>query len=116
MVEITIQVPEALAERIAAVRDRLPEVLAIGLKELPPLPNAVYRSVLEFLASNSSPQAVLDFKPAPAVQERISELLEKNRTGQLTSEEIVEFDEYERIDRFVRKFKIQAMKDLQATS
>lgn len=38
MVEITIQVPEALAERIAEVRDRLPEVLAVGLRDLPPLP------------------------------------------------------------------------------
>jgi hypothetical protein len=37
MVEITIQVPEALTERLAAVGDRLPEVLARGLDEQPPL-------------------------------------------------------------------------------
>ena len=112
MVEITIAVPEALAERLAAVGDRLPEVLARALDEPAPLPNEVYRHVLEFLASNPSPQAIVDFKPTPAMQERMSELLEKNRAGQLTPAESAELDEYEHINRFVRKFKIQALKDL----
>jgi uncharacterized protein YnzC (UPF0291/DUF896 family) len=50
------------------------------------------------------------------MQERISELLEKNRAGQLTPSEAAELDEYEWINRLVRKFKIQALKDLQVTS
>ena len=115
MVEITIQVPESLAERIAAVRDRLPEVLAVGLKDLPPLPTEVYRYVLEFLANNPSPQAILDFEPTPTMQDRINELLERNRAGNLTPPESAELDEYEKINRFVRKYKIQAMKHLQAS-
>ncbi|MGH7965912.1 MAG: hypothetical protein ACRERD_29525 [Candidatus Binatia bacterium] len=116
MVEITIALPEALAERLAAVQGRLPEVLARVLDEPSPLPNEVYRYILEFLASNPPPEAVVDFKPAPVVQERISELLGKNRTGQLTPAESAELDEYERINRLVRKFKLQALKDLKATS
>lgn len=112
MVEITIEVPEALAERLTAIRDRLPEVLARALYEPALLPNEVYRYILEFLASNPSPQAIVDFKPTPAMQERISELLEKNRDGQLTPAEAAELDEYEHINRFVRKFKIQALQDL----
>ena len=39
MVQMTIEVPEALAERLAAVQERLPEVLAHGLDILSPLPN-----------------------------------------------------------------------------
>ena len=31
MVEITLQVPENLAERLQAVREQLPEILEIGL-------------------------------------------------------------------------------------
>ena len=116
MVEITIQVPESLAERIAALGDRLPEVLEVGLRELPPLPTEVYRYVLEFLTSYPSPQAIVDFKPTPAMQERISELLERNRAGKLTPPESVELDEYEKINRFVRRYKIQAMKNLQDAS
>ena len=42
MVQITIEVPEALAERLAAVHERLPVVLAHGIEALSPLPNEVY--------------------------------------------------------------------------
>jgi len=116
MVQITIDVPEALAERLAAVHERLPEVLAHGLEALSPLPNEIYRALLDFLTNNPSPQAVLNFRPTPQMQERISALLEKNRAAQLTPAEAVELDEYERINRFVRKLKIRALKELKATS
>ena len=116
MVQVTIDVPEALAERLAIVRDRLPEVLAHGLEALSPLPNEVYRALLDFLTRNPSPEAVLNFHPPPQMQERISALPAKNRAGQLTPAEMVELDEYERINRFVRKFKIQALQALKASS
>ena len=115
MIEITIEVPESLAEQLASVRDRLPEVLARGLGQLSLVPNEVYRYILEFLASNPSPVAILHFKPTPQMQERISELLEKNRTDQLTRAEAAELDEYERIEHCIRMLKIQASK-LRATA
>ena len=116
MVQITIEVPESLAVRLAAVRERLPEVLAHGLDTLSLLPNEIYRALLEFLTSKPSPEAVLQFRPAPQMQERISTLLEKNRLAQLTPAEAAELDEYECINRFVRKLKIRALKELQAAS
>ncbi len=116
MVEITIQVPEALAERLAAVGDRLPEVLARGLEERLPFLNEGYRYVLRFLATNPAPQAILDFHPSSALQERIGELLEKNRAGELTPTESLELDEIEQIENFLRKLKIRALKDLQPTA
>lgn len=116
MVEITIQVPEALAERLAAVGSRLPEVLTRGLEETPPLPNEGYRYVLQFLATNPSPQAMVDFHPTPAMQERVRELLAKNRAGELTLTESVELDEAEQIENFLRKLKIRALKDLRTVS
>ena len=61
MAQITIEVPDSLAERLAPVRDRLPEVLAHGLEQLSPVPNEVYRYILDFLTSNPSPQAIIDF-------------------------------------------------------
>ena len=116
MVQMTIDVPEALAERLAAVHDRLPEVLAHGLEALSPLPNEVYRALLDFLTRHPAPEAVLNFHPTPQMQERLSTLLAKNRAGQLTPAEMAELDEYERINRFMRKFKIQALRALQAPS
>ena len=97
-------------------RDRLPEVLARGLTESFPLPNEVSCYILRFLTSNPSPQEVLDFKPTQAMQERIRELLEKNREGQLTSAESAELEEYGRINRFISLLKARALKDVQQTS
>ncbi len=116
MVEITIQVPEALAERIDAVRERLPEVLAIGLKELPPLPNEVYRYVLEFLGSSPSPQAILDFDLTPAMRTRASELLQRECTNQATATDAAELDEYVRIDNILSTLKTGALRKRQVAS
>jgi hypothetical protein len=110
MAQITIEVPESLAEQISAVRARLPEVLAHGLGQLSPVPNEVYRYILEFLASNPSPEAIRNFRPTPQIQERISELLDKNRTSQLTPAESAELDEYERIEHVMRMLKIRTFK------
>jgi hypothetical protein len=114
MVEITIQVPESLAERLAAIRDRLPEVLARGLEEPSPLLNEVYRYILDFLANSPSPEAILNFSLTPTMQERSSELLEKNRADQLTPAEATELDEYVRINNVVSLLKARALRNLRA--
>jgi hypothetical protein len=114
--QITLEVPEALAEQLSAVGERLPEVLARGLVEHSPLLNEIYRHVLEFLASNPSPAAVLNFKLTPQMQERISDLLAKNRAGELMPVEAAELDEYAYINRLVSGLKARAMKDLNAAS
>jgi hypothetical protein len=116
MPQITIEVPEKLTGRLDEVKAHLSEEVARWLTQSSSIPAEVYRYILEFLAQNPSPQEIVDFKLTPATQERVSELLEKNRTSTLTAEESAELDGYERLNRFVRKFKIQAMKDLQATS
>lgn len=116
MAQITIEVPEDLAKQIEAVRDRLPGILMRVCAPGSPVPDEVYRYILDFLASNPSPQAMVDFTLSQAMQERVSALLEKNRANALTAAESAELDGYERLNRFVRKFKIQAMRDLQATS
>jgi hypothetical protein len=116
MVEITIEVPETLAGQVLAVRDRLPEVLAHGLDELSPVPNQVYRYVLEFLASGPSADAVARFGPTPEMQERVSELLEKNRAGELSAAETEELDEYVRIDHLITMLKARALPHLSGTA
>lgn len=114
MPQVTIDVSDSLAKRLDAARAHLPEVLERGLEQLSPVPNEVYRSILEFLAGSPSPEAILGFKPSSRVQERIRELLEKNRTERLTPTESAELDEYERIEHYIRMLKIHASKTLQA--
>jgi len=109
MVTMTIQVPDSLAKKIYSIQDRLPEVLALGLDELSPVPNEIYRYILEFLVSRPSPQEIVKFGPTPDMQERASELLEKNRQGTLTKPESKELDEYVRINHLVTMLKARAL-------
>lgn len=115
MVKITIQVPESMAEQIVAVQTRLPEVLAHGLNELSPLPNAIYSYILTFLISQPSAQELLNFEPTPEMQSRASVLLEKNRTSELTPVENRELDEYTRINHLVTMLKARAIPYLTPT-
>jgi hypothetical protein len=55
---------------------------------------------------------VIDSKPTPAVQECISELLEKNREEQPMPAEAAELNEYVRIDTFISLLKARAFKEL----
>lgn len=109
MLEMTIQIPEPLAAEIAAKRDRLPEVLAYGLRHLPPLPNEIYQAILEFLVSQPSPEQIMQFAPTPTMQARVNLLLEKNQAGTLSEVESKELDEYTRINHLVTMLKARAL-------
>ncbi len=63
MTTITLEVPDELAQVIDPVQDRLPEILALGLARLSPLPANVYRYILEFLASEPTPAEITAFRP-----------------------------------------------------
>lgn len=109
MTEMTIQVPEPLAQELVSIGERLPEVLAYGLEQLSPLPSGIYQYILEFLVSQPSPEEMMQFGPTDAMQERASALLEKNRNGELSKAEINELDEYMRIDHLVTMLKARAL-------
>lgn len=109
MLEMTIQVPEPLAAELMTKGDRLSEVLAYGLQQLPPLPNETYQYILEFLVSQPSAAEVLHFGATPTMQARVTELLEQNRTGTLTVVESKELDEYVRINHLITMLKARAL-------
>jgi len=106
MAELTIQIPDELAERLEPLRNRLPELLsqlvgtgssssslAIAPPNLQQLPQA-YLEVLDFLVTCPTPQAILAFKVSPEAQDRLRSLLDKNREGALTESEVAELDAY----------------------
>jgi hypothetical protein len=74
----------------------------------------LFDDILGFLASTSSPVQIIEYKPPEALQERLSELLAKNRTGQLSETEQMELDEFLRMNRFMSRLKIKARQKLTA--
>lgn len=109
MAQITIEVPDALVARLSAAQARLPEVLARGLNELSPVPNQVYRYILEFLGRQPSAEEIILFGPTPAMVTRTHELLEKHRDHGLSRVEEQELDEYVRIDHQITMIKAAAL-------
>src|SRR5947199_10548983 len=109
--ELTSTVPDELANRLRAVEDRLPEIIEIGLLEW--LSNSPgyngLADVLETLARLPSPEEVLGLRPGSHLQDRIEELLAKNRSGGLSAAEQREWARYEYIEHLVRVAKGRAL-------
>ena len=112
MTTIEVEMPDELAARLAPWRDRLPELLAIAVELLPIEPTAslsvssevtcpAFKEMMDFLVSGSTPEQTVAFKISPTTQERLEELLDKNREGSLTDDETTELDVYEQVSHLL---------------
>ncbi|MEQ8963683.1 MAG: hypothetical protein RLP02_38225 [Coleofasciculus sp. C2-GNP5-27] len=104
MAKITLEVPDELTEQLAQIGDRLPELLALSLQQ-PPLPAQIYHYILNFLASQPTPEQILAFRPTPEMQTRLQTLLVRSQAGDITLPEQQELDEYERIEHLIVMLK-----------
>ncbi len=104
MATITLDVPDELADALARTGDRLPELLALSLRQ-PALPASIYRYILDFLASQPTAEQLVAFAPTPAMTERLQWLLARHTAGESTPAETAELDEYERIEHLMIMLK-----------
>ncbi len=114
MITITVEIPDELAEQIGQMRDRIPELLALSLRQ-PALPAATYRAILSFLTSNPSPAQIAVFAPSLELQARLRTLLERSAQGHLSATEVAELDEYERIEHLMVLIKAGSLSYLTPT-
>jgi hypothetical protein len=91
-------------EQIAPIRDQLPDLLRRCLQPSA-VPTQVYRYVLDFLASQPTPEQIANFRPTAEMQGRMQYLLSRSQEGQLTEDERQELDEYERIEHLIIMIK-----------
>ena len=122
MAELTIQIPDELAERLEPLRNQLPTLLsqlvnaenpdaaslAIATANLQGIPPA-YLEVIDFLMTRPTPQQIIAFKVSPEAQDRLSSLLDKNREGALTASEVAELDVYEQLEHLMILMKARAI-------
>ena len=69
-----------------------------------------YEEVVDFIASGTSPDAVVSFKPSDGVRERVRDLLYFEKTRGLTVEETSELDHYMQLEHLMRLAKARARK------
>lgn len=114
--QITLEVPDYLGEKLQLLGDRLPEALDRALRDIAPAETIPYqddRQIVELLASQPSPETILAIRPTPALQARMSELLDRHKSGILSAKEEVELDRYLLLEHWVRLAKAHAYKRLQ---
>jgi hypothetical protein len=115
--EITIQVPNDLAQKLQQFQDRLPEVLERGLRELLIESSTDFQEenrIIEILISQPTPEEVLAIHPSPEFQTRTSELLARSKRAELSAQEESELERYLMLEHLVRLAKAHAYKQLAA--
>jgi len=94
---MTIDIPDELSAQRDQMRDRLLELLELSVQQ-PAIPAHLYRTILDFLASQPTTEAIAAFRPAPEMQERLATLLAHSHVDQLTPAEQAELDAFARIE------------------
>jgi hypothetical protein len=119
MQQITVDVPDEIAMRLASRPNELPQILALGLREVDANPASGFSGlseVLEFLVQLPSPQEILALRLSPSVQAEVDLLLEKNRSVGLTTVEKCLWQQYEYVEHLVRMAKAQALLKLKSAT
>ncbi len=118
-IEFTIQVPDRLGRQLQRVRERLPEILERGLHEVlaeKPQDFQDENAIMTLLASQPTPEQVLSIHPSPELQAQVSDLLRRNKEGQLSRQEEAALERYLTLEHLVRLAKAHAYKKLAAQS
>ncbi|MCI0534016.1 MAG: hypothetical protein L0Z50_02190 [Verrucomicrobiales bacterium] len=110
--QVTIDLPERLARRLAMEMDHLAEIIEHGLASRCSKTSGLWREVATFLARGPRPEEIAAFRPSESFVERSRELLYRNREGLLTPEEEAELDEMASLDHFMMLVKAEARKAL----
>lgn len=113
MVQMTMQIPEELAERIRPITAWVPTIIELSFIRFRTRATAAVSELLDFLAENPSPQEALDFHPSKATQNRLRRLLALNAAGLLTEREQQELDELEQLEHVVIMLKARIMAEQQ---
>ncbi len=74
--------------------------------------DTLFEDILDFLASAPTAEQLVNYQPPEPLQERLSELLQKNRTGQLSDDEQTELNEFLRMNRFMSRLRLKARQRL----
>ena len=67
-----------------------------------------YDECVEFIAAGTTPQAVVEFQPSDAAKSRVADLIHREKTSGLSSDERSELDHYLQLEHIMRLAKARA--------
>ena len=67
-----------------------------------------YFEIIDFIAAGTTPEAVASFRPSPEAQQRVAELIEREKESVLSREEKAELDHFEELEHILRMAKAKA--------
>ena len=73
-----------------------------------------YEEFVDFIAGGTTPQAVVDFKPSDAAKARVADLIHRQKTMSLSSDENAELNQYLQFEHVMRLAKARARQRLAA--
>jgi hypothetical protein len=74
--------------------------------------SASHEEVYDFLLTQPTLKQIITYRPSEVSQQRLSELLESNRTGSLTPDDEIELNEFEKVEHLMIMMKAKAREKL----
>ena len=67
-----------------------------------------YDEIVDFIASGTTPNTVVDFHPSEETKTRVADLIHREKTAGLTSEETAELNHYMQLEHLMRLARARA--------
>lgn len=67
-----------------------------------------YEEIVDFIAAGASPQNVVAFRPSETAKERVADLIQREKTASLSSDERSELDHSLQLEHLMRLAKARA--------
>jgi hypothetical protein len=74
--------------------------------------SAVYDEFIEFITSSPTLEQIADYRLSEAAEARVDYLLEQNNSGEISTDELAELNDYLCIEHLIRMAKIRAQEKL----
>lgn len=74
--------------------------------------NVAYDEFVDFLAGGTTPQGLIEFRPSEATRTKVAELIHRQKTGALSTEESAELSCFLQFEHIMRLAKARARQRL----
>jgi hypothetical protein len=71
-----------------------------------------YEEVIDFIAEGTTPESIIVFQPSEAAKQRVADLIRREKTTGLTSDETSELNHYMELEHLIRLAKARARKNI----